>query len=289
MKIYTIRNSFLQANIKDFGAELCSLKKNDEDIEYIWQGDAKYWNRHAPVLFPIVGKLLDDKYIYKEKTYSMGQHGFARDSLFEVVEKEDDKITLKLENTKESYKKYPFYFKLFITYTLKNSSLIVSYKVVNKSNDKIYFSIGAHPAFNWPLENEEKQDCYFAFKNINSLERFPLTNHGVDKNSVKIDLKENRLFLDETIFKDDALVLNDKSIDTICFKNTKNNRFIKIDFKGFPYLGLWSKPTGAPFICIEPWHGVADFIEHNQKLEEKRGINILNSDETFESFYIIEI
>ena len=144
---YEIKNSFIKAKIKSFGAELNSLQKIDEDLEYIWQGDSKYWNRHSPILFPIVGRLKDDSYFYKNQKYNMTQHGFARDKEFEVVKNKADFIEFRLKNDEKSLKIYPFSFELFLSYKLEKSSLIISYKVVNKSDDKMLFLFFFHHAF----------------------------------------------------------------------------------------------------------------------------------------------
>ncbi|WP_419767011.1 aldose 1-epimerase family protein [Arcobacter sp.] len=286
---YKISNSILEVSIKDFGAELCSLKKRNDSIEYLWQGDKKYWNRHAPILFPIVGKLIDNEYIYNNKTYKVGQHGFARDKLFEVFAKENDYICFKLTSSKETLEIYPFNFELYLSYRLINNSLKISYKVVNKSQKKMYFSIGAHPAFNWPLEKGNKGDYYLEFENTKELERLPLTVDGISEKKEIVNLKDNKLHLNEELFKDDALVIQNLKNKTITFKNSKDDKSIKMSFEGFAYLGLWSKPSGAPFICIEPWHGIADFIGHNKKLENKKGIITLLENEIFESSYTISV
>lgn len=286
---YKISNTFLEVSIKDFGAELCSLKKRNDSTEYIWQGDKKYWNRHAPILFPIVGKLIDNEYIYENRTYTMGQHGFARDKVFDVFIKEDDYICFKLVDSKDTFEIYPFNFELYLAYRLINNKLEVSYKVVNKSQKEMLFSIGAHPAFNWPLKKDNKEDYYFEFEDTNELERLPLTQDGISDNKEIVDLENSKLYLNEELFKDDALVIENLENKTITFKNTQDTRSIKMSFDGFDYLGLWSKPSGAPFICIEPWHGIADFIGHNKKLEEKKGIITLLANEIFESSYTISI
>ena len=148
---YEIKNSFIKAQIKSFGAELNSLKKCDENFEYIWQANCKYWARHSPVLFPIVGRLKEDSYFYKNKKYSLSQHGIARDKEFEIVQNEADFIEFRLKSDEKSLEFYPFFFELDIGYKLDKNSLIVSYKVKNKSDEKMYFSIGAHPAFNTQL------------------------------------------------------------------------------------------------------------------------------------------
>jgi galactose mutarotase-like enzyme len=286
---HKISNDFIKVSIKDFGAELCSLKKTNDSIEYIWQGNEKYWNRHAPILFPIVGKLLDDEYTYENKTYKMGQHGFARDRVFEVFTKEDDYICFKLQSSEDTLEIYPFKFELYLGYRLIKSSLEVSYKVVNKSHDEMLFSMGAHPAFNWSLEKGNKENYYFEFEDTKELERLPLTNKGISDKSIILNLDNNKLQLNEELFKDDALVIENLKNKTITLKNSKENKTIKMSFEGFPYLGLWSKPSGAPFICIEPWQGIADFIGHNKKLEDKKGIITLSENEIFENSYTISI
>ena len=288
-----MKNEYLQIKIDSLGAELKSLKNLQNNIEYLWQSDAKYWNRSSPILFPIVGKLLDDEYIYKDKTYNMSQHGFARDKEFILIKQKENYLKFLLKSDPSSLKIYPFYFELFISYTLHDNELKISYEVVNKSAEKMYFSIGAHPAFNWPIDdmNTNKDDYYFEFDYINKdiLKVFPLLKEGISNKKFDIKLDKKKLNIDENIFKDDALILKNENINRIKLKNIRNNKFIEVNFEGFSYLGLWSKPTGAPFVCIEPWHGIADFVNHNKNIEEKEGINILEENEIFLSSYVIKI
>lgn len=283
--IHIIENSFIEVQIKEFGAELCSLKKKNDDYEYIWQADEKYWGRYSPILFPIVGKLIDDEYFYNGKIYKMSQHGFARDMLFELYHKENDQISLGLKSSEQTFSIYPFNFELIITYKLIKNSLNVEYKVINHTNNKMLFSIGAHPAFNW---NREKK-AYLEFFSTKQLERVPLTPLGLSSKKKIIILENNKLQLNDALFKDDAVVVENLKNKSIIFKNTQNNKNIKVSFEKFPYLGIWSKPTGASFICIEPWYGVADEIEHNKQFEKKKGIISLEPNKVFESNYQISI
>ena len=291
---YTIKNKHLEIKVDSFGAELKSLKKLQNDIEYLWQGDAKFWNRTSPVLFPIVGKLLDDEYFYKNKSYKMSQHGFARDKEFVLVEQGENYLKFLLQSDLDSLKVYPFVYQLFISYEIKENEVKISYQVVNKSDEKMYFSIGAHPAFNWPLEKEteDKNDYYFEFENLDedkNLKAFPLLNNGISSEKIDIELDKKRFNISKDSFKKDALIFKNESINSVKLKNYKNDKFIEVCFDGFSYLGLWSKPSGAPFVCIEPWHGIADFINHNKNIEEKEGINILEKNAVFSSFYKIKI
>ncbi|MBU0923655.1 aldose 1-epimerase family protein [bacterium] len=286
---YEIKNSFISAKIDSFGAQLNSLKNNNQSFEYMWQADPRYWNRHAPILFPIVGRLKNDEYFYQGNKYNMTQHGFARDCEFELMRKDEDYLSFRLKNSDKSLEIYPFLFELDISYELIENKLVISYEVKNKTDGKMLFSIGAHPAFNWPLANEEKNDCFFEFENIKDTKRYFLNDKGLVYESTDLEIKDNKIALNEELFKDDALVFNDLNIKQITFKNSKNNNYIKLEFEKFPYLGLWSKPSGAPFLCIEPWFGVADEEDSSQKLEEKKGIITLEKDEIFSCFYSIEI
>ncbi|MDN5107396.1 aldose 1-epimerase family protein [Aliarcobacter butzleri] len=280
---YEIKNSFIKAQIKSFGAELNSLKKCDEKFEYIWQANSKYWARYSPVLFPIVGRLKEDSYFYKNKKYSLSQHGFARDKEFEIVQNEADFIEFRLKSDEKSLEFYPFFFELDIGYKLDKNSLIVSYKVKNKSDEKMYFSIGAHPAFNTQIGD------FLEFENIKTTKRYFLDDKGLIYNNEDLNLENSKLYLDKDLFKDDALVFNDSNIKEITLKNIENKSRVKVKFDNFPYLGIWSKPNDAPFVCIEPWFGVADEENANQKIEDKKGILSLEKEEEFFCFYTIEV
>lgn len=287
---YEIKNEHIKAKIKSFGAELNSLQKIDENLEYMWQGDSKYWNRHSPILFPIVGRLKNDSYTYQNQKYNMTQHGFARDKEFEVIKNEVDFIEFRLKSDEKTLEIYPFSFELYLSYKLEKNNLIVSYKVINKSDEKMLFSIGAHPAFNWTLKEDEKKEDYFLeFENIKETKRYFLNDKGLVYDSVDLKIIDNKIALNEELFKNDALVFNDFNIKTLTLKNSKNENFVKLNFENFPYLGVWSKPSGAPFLCIEPWFGVADEQNSTQNLEDKKGIITLQKDEVFSCFYSIEI
>ena len=287
---YEIKNEFIKAKIDSFGAQLNSLKKVDKELEYIWQGNPKYWNRHSPILFPIVGRLKEDSYFYKNQKYNMTQHGFARDKEFVLVKNEVDFLEFKLCSDERSLEIYPFSFELYLSYKLEKNCLIVAYKVVNKTNEKMLFSIGAHPAFNWPLEeNEKKEDYFLQFENIKETKRYFLNDKGLVYRNEDLKISDNKMFLNEELFKNDALVFNDLNIKTLTLKNINNENYIKVDFESFPYLGIWSKPSGAPFICIEPWVGVADEQNCTQNFEDKKGLISLEKDEIFSCFYSVKI
>ena len=183
----------------------------------------------------------------------------------------------------KTLKNYPFLFELRVSYELVKAQLIVSYKVINTSEENIYFSIGAHPAFNISSGD------FLEFENINSVQRYFLNDKGLLYKDEKFDFLENRLILDEVIFKNDALIFNDLNITSVNLRDKNQRKILTVEFKDFPYLGIWSKPNLAPFVCIEPWFGVADEEDSNQILEDKRGIEVLQKNEVFACSYIIEI
>lgn len=176
-----IQNDQLIAEIAEHGAELISLKSKEHGLEYIWQGDPAYWGRHAPVLFPFVGRLKDDQYVYQGKTYQMGQHGFARDMDFEVIEHGQEMASFILRSTPETLEKYPFDFELVISYELGGDGITVHYQVANTGEKEMFFSIGGHPAFNVPLEEGLSfEDFYLAFSPLKSRLRLPLKGPFID-------------------------------------------------------------------------------------------------------------
>lgn len=276
--LYTIKNDLIVVEISDHGAELKSLKRVNDTYEYLWQGDAKYWGRNAPVLFPIVGRLLEDTYYYEDVAYKMTQHGFARDRQFKLVDQTAEKVSFKLTDDAESRAVYPFSFELIIHYILEEDTLRVAYEVSNPMETILPFSIGAHPAFNW------EEEAHFTFES-GLLSTYLITDRGVSPQKVDIAAPNGRLKINKELFKDDALIMDD--IDRVVYCN--GTRQVEMLFEGFPYVGLWSKPSGAPFVCIEPWYGIADFAGHNQKLLDKRGIVLLDGHDVFKGSYTIKI
>lgn len=284
--VQEIKNRFLSVSVKDHGAELCSLKSLKNNKEYLWQADPEYWGKHAPILFPIIGCLKNNSYTLEEKSYEMTRHGFARDFKFGLVDKTDTMLKYILISNEETMEKYPFKFELYITYELKDEKLDIIYEVKNKDNKKMYFSIGAHPAFNCNISEGDK---YLEFEKEETLDSYIInTENGLIENEKKPVLKKGKeLLLTYDLFKDDALVFHNIKSDVVTIRDDRTNEKIKFAFKGFPYLGIWTPQ--APFLCIEPWYGIADSIDTNGRIEKKTGIQNLDVNETFKCSYQIEI
>lgn len=272
-----LKNKKLTIEVSHLGAELQSIKYNN--VEYLWQGNPEYWKRRSPVLFPFVGRLLDNEYVYEGITYNMSQHGFARDMDFSVIESSDDCVMYLVTETEETLKKYPFDFSLYIGYKLRGTSIEITWKVVNASKSNMYFQIGAHPAFNFlngsVIEINKVTNQY-------DLNKTPYV-HGVTRD---VDVKE--IIIDDTSFIDDAIIFD--NIEKVILKD--DNKSVELECEGFPFIGLWSSVVdgkNAPFVCLEPWHGIADYSFHDKKLVTKKGINVLKPKEVYETSYSIKL
>lgn len=272
-----LENENFKAELSESGAELTSLKSKNTDNEYIWTANSSYWGRHAPILFPIVGKVKDNKYRIADKVYNLSQHGFARDMEFEVEDNASDRAVFKLVWNDETLEKYPYKFELRVIYVLKDSTVDVTYNVKNVDDKDIFFSIGAHPGFNCPVigkqsENDELQfeDYYIEFEKRETTGVVKLNSSNLlSRNTSPFLYASNILNLSEKLFKQGALILKDLDSTSISLKNDKNTTSVTVSFEGFPYVGLWSKPEGAPFVCIEPWFGHADYEDFNGDFREK--------------------
>lgn len=274
---YTIKNKFISAGIHAKGAELFRVTHHQHNLEYMWSGDPAFWGKTSPVLFPIVGALKENTYIYKDRKYTLSRHGFARDMVFTVGDKHDDKISFLLTNTENTLSDFPFPFELRIMYTLHDAALHVTYEVTNIGEDVLYFSLGAHPAFKVPLvDGTRYEDHYLEFSHIENAPRWPINNEGL-VNTVPEPLLQNtnKLSLSKNLFENDALVLKNIQSRRVSLKSTTHEHGIDFFFEGFPFLGIWAAKH-ADFVCIEPWCGVADSVDHQQQLTMKEGIeNIL--------------
>lgn len=280
--IVTISNEILTATINTLGAELISLVKNTKN--YIWQVDELYWNKTSPVLFPIVGRLKNDSYTFNGKTYQLPRHGFARNMEFTFDKKSDSQVIFELNETEETKAIYPFSFKLLMAYTLMENELVIEYFVRNQSDEVLPFSIGAHPAF---TISENFENYSLQFNAADTFETHHLENESFNGKTTLVDAKNNTINLNYALFEKDALVFKQLNSNEVTLKN-KDKAILKVNYDHFPYLGIWTKQN-APFLCIEPWCGLADSSNHNGDLEEKEGINHLPAGEDFLRAIRIEI
>ncbi|UOY91136.1 aldose 1-epimerase family protein [Ectobacillus sp. JY-23] len=288
--MHVIENNWLKVTIAELGAEMRNVLHKKNGLSYMWTGDSTYWGRVSPVLFPIVGRLKDNQYQLDGQTYELPQHGFLRDVVFQVAEQKDDSISFVCESAGRFAAVYPYEFKVTIQYILQEASLQIRWEVENQNEEKMYFSIGGHPAFRIPLlENEQAGDYTLqmtasAGKQVHQYELKDALIAG--KCTVK---SLEAITIAPSLFAGDALVYD--NINTVTMTNASHHG-VKVTLSGFPFVGIWSKynesdGTMAPFVCIEPWYGIADTYETSGNMKEKLGVNVLEAGETFQSEYII--
>lgn len=279
----SIKNSLLTAEINYFGAELCSLKDNDNK-EYIWEGNPDIWGKHSPILFPIVGTLKNDTYQHNHTDFHLPRHGFVRDLEFKLIEKHEDSAIFSLQFSEETLKIYPFEFELQIIYALNTKSLTIEYKVINEGDLKLPFSIGGHPAFALPNQFENYS---LEFEKQESLKYYLLENNLISEETKSLELNDKKVVLDYNLFKNDALIF--KTLESNSLTILENDKpVLRVNFEDFPSLGIWTK-VNAPFLCIEPWFGYSDTTQSSGNLFDKEGILVLQPKQIFKSDYTITI
>ena len=289
--LYTLSTPACRATFTARGAELTSLCTTANDLEYIWPADPAVWARHAPVLFPLVGRLPGDAYRYEGLDYKLPQHGFARDQDFAVMRQTATELVFRLRHDEASRAVFPFAFELTITYTLHEARLTVRWDVRNPAaSQPLLFSIGAHPAVRCPLlPGEAFEDYYFEFDHPVTLERHLLQGGLLTGKTASVLTQGRELPLTYELFADDALVFKHYDFTRLTLRARNSAHFVRFQFDGFPYLGLWTKGPGAGFVCVEPWHGIASPTGQPGELSEKEGILTLDPGQVFSASYTIEV
>jgi len=267
---HTLSGDGITATVLAHGAELCSLK-TAQGLELIWQAGPE-WRRHAPLLFPIVGKLKNDQLRHRGKSYPMTQHGFARDSRFEWVGRGTASCRLLLTDNTETRSHFPFAFRLTATYTLRDGGLDISLEIENPGGEMLPASVGGHPAFNWPLLPGVAKESYsLTFSSEETAPVRRLKDGLLRAATEPTPIRGKRLALSERLFDDDAVIL-DRLASTSVRYAAEQGPSLDLSWQGFRELGIWSKPGGAPFLCIEPWHGLASPANFEGEFADKPGL-----------------
>ncbi len=277
----TLKNEHLTVGINPFGAELSSIVDNS-GREYMWQGDAAYWTGRAPILFPITGRLLSDSYVYNGERYYLQQHGFARKNAFTPVSADDTHAVFELASSEDTKRVYPFDFLLTADFKLDGKNVIVSNVIRNTGDGDMYFSVGAHPAFNIELGDrvEFSENETFVTKLFG--------DNGLAIGEKLFAENTNSITITPHIFDGDALFFENIKSTAATVVSEKDGALLKMSFDKSPFVGLWAKP-GAPYVCIEPWQGMFDTPNVTGKLEEKPYIMKLAAGEEFVFTYTVEI
>lgn len=286
----TLRNGFWGARISETGAELKSLFCFETGREHIWHGDPAWWTGSAPVLFPIVGGLKGGEYRWEGRTYKLPSHGFARGSLFAVTGAGEDSAELTLRADARTRETYPFDFSLRVSFTLERAGIAVRYLVTNTGNGRMYFSIGSHPAFVVPFAGGVLENYYVLFERAENLERWFFKDGVIEAGRTGEAFANSRVInLTRSAFAEGIMIFKHPASREFTLACSLSPHTVTVITDGVPYVGVWSKPGGAPFVCIEPWHGIPDMSDASGDLEEKEGILGLEPGASFSTGYRVEI
>lgn len=287
MSLYTLENEEIQIQVKSKGAELVSVRDKSSQREYMWCADPAFWGRTSPVLFPVVGAYKDKECRYQGKTYSLPQHGFARDMEFTLVEKKDDVIWFSLSDNEETRANYPFGFELNIGYQISGRTTKVLWRVKNTNDGEMFFSIGGHPAFATEKCREDKITGYIELKGLSKATVRKLEGGLASDTLYELPLEDGLFAVTEDVFAGDALVIENSQTGEVSLLDENKNKYLTVRFDA-PLFGLWTPPgKNAPFICIEPWYGRCDGTNFTGTLEEREWGNVLGAGEVFDHSYEI--
>ena len=286
MAHHVLENEFLRVTVADEGAELISVWDKAAGRERIWTADPAIWNRHAPILFPFVGKVYGGAYRIGGKEYAMKtQHGFARDKVFACVEETAASVTHCLTASEETLPIYPYAFKLSVCHKLAGKQLVIEWTVENQGKDEMYFSIGGHPGFLMP-EGIRKEDCLFTFPGKAELQYFSANDNGYMMPQVKtLPVKDGFAAWQTDI--PDTWVFEDHQVQTVGIALPDGTPFVTMHCETFPMLAIWANPDG-PFVCLEPWYGRADDDGFTGTVDQKKDMQCLNAGEKQEIAYAID-
>lgn len=288
---HRIESENLWIEVNSIGMELSSIRSKQSNQEYLWQGDPTFWPGQAPVLFPIVGALKNGQMIYKEICYSLGRHGFVRNSPKpRLIDSGLNFLRFGMEWDSDTLKIYPFKFNLEITFLLEGKTMHIQHQIVNRGDEVMLYSIGAHPAFRCPqMADENYEDYYLEFEAEETAATWLIDPSGLIGLTQKPILDHTKyLPLHSHLFDDDALVFKNLRSRSVKLVHQKRGALLAVDFGDFNYLGIWAKPA-APFVCIEPWLGIADSVDSSQQLIEKEGILKLEAGQSAQKNYSITI
>jgi galactose mutarotase-like enzyme len=275
--MYKISNEFLEASINPKGAELVSLIDLSQNQQLMWSADPAFWAKTSPVLFPIVGSLKQGYYTYKAQDFALSRHGFGRDKQFELLDQDPQQLIFLLKDSLYTREVYPFGFELYILYSLEEKELIVRYIVRNTEKEVLPYSIGAHPAL--AIDASTYDQHYLGFDQIEDFQAWTLNAEGLlDLHTRNIGSKTDRIALNRALFYQDALVFKKLKSQNLGLYHQQTGLKWIFNFSKAEYLGIWAAKN-APFVCIEPWWGIADHIDHNHEILEKEGIRILGAHE----------
>ena len=296
--LFTLENDELLVTVARRGAELTRIYDKKADREVLWRAEPSVWNRHAPVLFPFVGKCYEGAYVHDGKEYGMTPHGFARDMDFEPLLCDMDECWFRLKDTPETYEKYPFHFEVEIGHRLEGRTIEVMWKVANTDSGEMLFMMGGHPAFQVP-EGKNIYDFTFEFNRrgcregqfTDCLHYLAPNANGYEKEELQGNLKlsEGRVPLTKGFFDTALTYMFDEAQVSSVSLMVDGSPYVTLECSDFPYLGIWTMEATHPFVCLEPWYGICASDGYKGELKDRRGIISLPGWENWQKSYQIRV
>lgn len=296
--LFTLENDELLVTVARRGAELTRIYDKKADREVLWRAEPSVWDRHAPVLFPFVGKCYEGAYVHDGKEYGMTPHGFARDMDFEPLLCDMDECWFRLKDTPETYEKYPFHFEVEIGHRLEGRTIEVMWKVANTDSGEMLFMMGGHPAFQVP-EGKNIYDFTFEFNRrgcregqfTDCLHYLAPNANGYEKEELQGNLKlsEGRVPLTKGFFDTALTYMFDEAQVSSVSLMVDGSPYVTLECSDFPYLGIWTMEATHPFVCLEPWYGICASDGYKGELKDRRGIISLPGWENWQKSYQIRV
>lgn len=296
--LFTLENDELLVTVARHGAELTRIYDKKADREVLWRAEPSVWDRHAPVLFPFVGKCYEGAYVHDGKEYGMTPHGFARDMDFEPLLCDMDECWFRLKDTPETYEKYPFHFEVEIGHRLEGRTIEVMWKVANRDSGEMLFMMGGHPAFQVP-EGKNIYDFTFEFNRrgcregqfTDCLHYLAPNANGYEKEELQGNLKlsEGRVPLTKGFFDTALTYMFDEAQVSSVSLMVDGSPYVTLECSDFPYLGIWTMEATHPFVCLEPWYGICASDGYKGELKDRRGIISLPGWENWQKSYQIRV
>lgn len=291
MNVYTIKNDFLSVDIHPLGANLWSIKDND-NVEYLWQGDVKTWPKKSLNLFPYVARMTQKKYTLFGQEYQMDIHGFVKDTVLAVIEHTDTKLVMEMTDTEETRSIYPYRFIYQICYELQENRICITYRIKNLDEKQMYFGVGGHPGFNVPLEKGlQFEDYRLEFTKPTNAKKIGLSDDCfVMEEDCEMNMAEGKILpLTHDLFNENVIIL--KNMDRqVTLLTEKGSKKVRVTYPDMPYLGIWQWPkSDAAYVCIEPWSSLPSRKNVIEALEHQENLISLDPGKEYVNTWSIEI
>ena len=287
--MFSLENDKLRIEVSRHGAEMRRLTEKADGTEYLHDGDPTWWKYTSPVLFPIVGKLNENTYRVDGEEFTLPSHGFGRTSDFFIATKSSNSLKFYLDWSSETYEQYPFRFRLIVGYSLEGNAVKITWRVMNIDIKPIFFSIGAHPALRCPIvKGEDITDCYLSFETTENAEKYAVTSDAFLVAEKVPGFSGDRQDLSWEFFAKGTWIFDNLASKRVTIRSKKSEKFVAVEAPDFPFWAFWSpEKGGAPFICIEPWYGHADFAGYTGEFSAKHGVQTLPIGGIFDTSYKI--